>query len=85
MTWTFYKKKAFVAARTQICREPTTSTVPTTQDWFTIKVYRGEKGLIMEMMNQGSVVDTYKVISEGRVFLPPKSTRATELVLPGAA
>ena len=64
---TFYKKNAFVAVQTEICKEPPTSTVATNDDWFTIDVLKDKGSLIILTINQGKIVDRFKVISINEV------------------
>ena len=64
---TFYKKNAFVFVKTQICKEPTTSSAATNKSWFTINFIDNKDNLVLETINQGSVVDQFKVISLDKI------------------
>ena len=46
--WTFYKKHAFIQSSLQICNEPSSGSITTLNDYFNIKLLRGN---LLEILN----------------------------------
>lgn len=78
--WTFYKKDAFVLTRVQICKEPTTASVPKNEDWFVIKVSNQGKYLFLETYNQGRMIDRFQVLSIDKVNYIGQPNDITDVV-----
>ena len=77
---TFYKRNAFVIAQTQMCKEPTTASVVKSNDCFTIDILKNESDLIFETINQGKVVDRFKVISIDKIIDKGQLNDITEVL-----
>ena len=67
INWTFYKKGAFVLTKTELCKEPTTASVPKHEDWFSIQIKSYKQDLFIDIINQNKVIDRFKVISYEKV------------------
>ncbi len=61
--WTFYKKDAFILTKTQICKEPPTTSSSKADDWYTLKISNENDMLILKTFNQNKPVSKFKVVS----------------------
>jgi hypothetical protein len=59
--WIFYKKDAFILTR-EFTNEPRRVKVTKAYDWYTIKLLETNEGLILEMYNQNSFIERFKVV-----------------------
>lgn len=63
---TFYKKNAFILTRAEMC-EGARISVTKDKDWFAVNLYKDNKKLILETINQGKIVERFSVISMYKV------------------
>lgn len=61
INWTFYRKDSFVIGYAQNCKEPPSKKV--TMDWIKLKTYNSKNDLILELYNQNTLVEKFKVLS----------------------
>ena len=78
--WTFYRKNAFVQTKTQICKEPPTSTVATKNDWFTISIQKEQKDIVLETINQDTI-SRFKVIALDKILMGKLKEETNRIVL----
>jgi len=61
--WTFYKKDAFILTKTQICKEPPTTSSSKADDWYKLKILKENGILLLIIFNQNRLITKFKVIN----------------------
>ena len=63
INWSFYKKDAFILTKTQICKEPPTTSASKAENWYTLKIKKEDKILTLTTCNQEKIMTRFKVIN----------------------
>ncbi len=63
INWTFYKKNKFIRSFGNYCDEPPTEKVTNKNDHFDLKIIENQQKTILELSNQGKVIEKFEIIS----------------------
>jgi hypothetical protein len=61
--WTFYRNDSFVQIMVQTCKEPSSATVTTVEDFYTIDLIDENKSVLMQTRNRAGKQIIFRVVS----------------------
>lgn len=63
VNWTFYEKNKFILGKESLCKEPPSgSATKYPQDYFTIAIYNVENEIMIDVLNQDKIMESFIVL-----------------------